>query len=159
MTKLPIVLFTALNRREVINESNYESAEVAAFLNKPLKPSLLFDTLVTILTGQPTQIRRQAAAPQMALEDKAEEGSGLRILLTEDHATNQKLFLAFLGHLGYRADVAGNGLEAIQALERQPYDVILMDVQMPEMDGLEATRQIPETMVRRGTAANHRHDR
>ena len=66
----------------------------------------------------------------------------LRILLAEDNQVNQKLALRILEQMGYRADVASNGIEAVESIERQTYDVILMDVQMPEMDGLDATRNI-----------------
>jgi len=134
---LPLVMFSALRRRE----AGAERAEFAALLTKPLKQSHLLDVLVTVLAGR--AVRDRTAGPaRHALDGTMAERLPLRILVAEDNAVNQKLALRVLSQLGYHADVAGNGLEVIAALDRQRYDVVLMDVQMPELDGLEAARQI-----------------
>jgi signal transduction histidine kinase/CheY-like chemotaxis protein len=135
---LPLVLLTSLGQQEV----EAEGIEFDAFLNKPIKPSQLYDALVSIFasTGQPAPGRDVATEPRF--DARMAERLPLRILVAEDNTVNQKLALRLLERMGYRADVAGNGLEVLEALYRQPYDVILMDVQMPDMDGLEATHFI-----------------
>jgi PAS domain S-box-containing protein len=134
---LPLVLFTSLGRRE----SRAESEGFGAYLHKPIKPSQLFDTLVSVLAEQPVRVEARAVT-RSELDPGTAGRHPLRILLAEDNVVNQKVALRILGQMGYRADVVGNGLEAIDAIERQTYDVVLMDVQMPEMDGFEASREI-----------------
>jgi PAS domain S-box-containing protein len=117
--------------------------EFAAVLTKPVKPALLFNSLYTIFAAAPESLEVVTEKPpQKTIDPEMGHRFPLHILLAEDNVVNQKVALRFLDRMGYRADVAGNGLEVLEALERQMYDVVLMDVQMPEMDGWEATRTI-----------------
>lgn len=119
----------------------------AAYLTKPIKQSQLFNVVSGIFGRADERPARPAPQPQKADEEMAAR-CPLEVLLAEDNTFNQKLALHLLGQLGYRADLATNGLEAVQSVERRRYDVILMDVQMPEMDGLDASRLIDENTRR-----------
>jgi CheY-like chemotaxis protein len=135
--ELPLLLLTSLGRLPQAESGNIFSAQ----LSKPLKASQLYNMLLQLLTAGGAG---EEAAADAATDGKHAPASSLRILLAEDNPMNQKVALRLLERLGYSADVASNGLEALAALERQPYDVVLMDVQMPELDGLDATRRICE---------------
>jgi CheY-like chemotaxis protein len=128
---LPIVGLISLGQRQMSNDI------FAGFLTKPPKASQLYDILASIL------LRNAAKAPvKSGIDHEMGKRHPLRILLAEDNVVNQKVALRILERMAYRADIAANGLEVLEALERQSYDVVLMDMQMPEMDGMEATAQI-----------------
>ncbi len=129
---LPLVLVTSSDLRTPPSLFN-------AILSKPIKPSMLLATLGDLFAAdRPAGATLVAPAPERPLAERCP----LKILLTEDNPVNQRVALLMLERLGYRAERVGNGLEAIEACERTPFDVVLMDMEMPEMDGLEATRKI-----------------
>jgi len=112
-----------------------------AILTKPAKASHLVGALTQLAQGKSRSTKTRVATPE-TLDAKLAERNPLRILLAEDNHINQKVATRILAQMGYRADVAANGFEALEAVRRQTYDVILMDVQMPEMSGLEATAEL-----------------
>jgi PAS domain S-box-containing protein len=132
--RLPLIMLTSLGRPD----GGSPEVDFAAYLTKPIKPSQLYDTLLEVFGAAIGEDQPMEPIPEERLADRPP----LRILVVEDNAVNQQLALLLLEKAGYRADVAANGVEALEALERQPYDIVLMDVEMPEMDGLEATRRI-----------------
>ncbi len=134
---LPLVLLSSLGYRE----AETDKPRFAASLTKPVKPSHLYDALNTVINRQ-APVRRRTPEIPMQFTPEIGKKHPLRILLAEDNAVNQKVALRFLEKIGYRADLAANGLEVLDALKRQTYDVVLMDVQMPEMDGEQATIEI-----------------
>ncbi len=152
--KIPLLL---LQRQKKLAEEPLNELDVCTkILRQPVRRSHFYEALVQLLldNGDSTEhiyktreesISKQRSTyslEQSAAENPLEDKNSLKILLTEDIALNQKVALHMLAAYNYQADIANNGAEAVAALRREQYDLVLMDVQMPVMDGLEATRTI-----------------
>jgi CheY-like chemotaxis protein len=133
--QLPLIMLSSVGQGDLVIDRSL----FAAHLSKPTKSAQLLEALVEAL-----QARGAEDAPGFQPSDlvTAPVLHPERVLIAEDNVVNQKVALFMLAKMGYRADVAANGREALEALGRQPYDIVLMDVHMPEVDGIEATRQI-----------------
>ncbi|MBS2037230.1 response regulator [bacterium] len=133
LVEMPLVAWTSLGRREADAMSLFH-----AYLHKPLRPATLYEVLHQLLV----QHTSTAITPTSQYDANMGKSHPLRILVADDLHVNVKMMLIILQKMGYEAESAANGLEVLQAIELSTYDVILMDVNMPEMDGLEATRRI-----------------
>jgi PAS domain S-box-containing protein len=143
---LPIIIYTSVNRWAETNDF-VENEMSTTFLARPIKPSHLYEQLSSIFLGEKPphhEERKKTIGDYFAvpIRELSESHVPLRILVAEDNVANQKVALNFLELMGYGADIASGGVDVLEMLEQHSYDVIFMDVQMPDIDGIEVTRRI-----------------
>jgi signal transduction histidine kinase/DNA-binding response OmpR family regulator/ABC-type uncharacterized transport system substrate-binding protein len=138
---IKLVIMLNIGRRRDVRR--FDSNVFSAYLTKPVRHSELAGTLATILSGEPAGKEENSRLRHLDGDIKQSHG---RILLAEDNITNQIVAKGILEKSGYYVDAVANGIEAVRSLEKIPYDLVLMDLQMPELDGFEATRMIRNTV-------------
>ena len=136
---VPIIILTSMGKKDDI--INYKELNLSGYLNKPIRRNQLYDCLVNVF-GNSNELKLDRPVKQLKIDSALSEKMPLRILLAEDNVVNQKVALRILERMGYRADVVANGYEVIDAVRRLQYDIVFMDILMPEMDGYEATKLI-----------------
>jgi len=155
LARTRLVLLTSVGHR--FDNSGLRAAGVAALLVKPVRQARLFDTLATVLaeaTGTNTQPRPGSVPGVNATTDSPPAFRNYRLLLAEDNPVNQKVAMKQLQRLGFTVDAVANGLEVLEAIRQVPYDIILMDCQMPDMDGYETARRIRQAEQTRANEAS-----
>lgn len=139
--ELPIIMLTSAGNYDIDKE--LADKLFSAFVSKPIKQSQLYNIILNVTLKESKEEIEEIK--KTVLDRNMSDKIPMRILVAEDNIINQKLILKILSQLGYKAGVVGNGIEVIETLKRQRYDMIFMDIQMPEMDGLEATKIINQT--------------
>ncbi|WP_135077312.1 response regulator [Terasakiella sp. SH-1] len=137
VTKTKVIVASSIHKEELAGGGSLEKADV--FLTKPVHQSNLYNAIVDLFA--PGDVKK-VVAPKPVEPKKLVSELSLRVLVAEDNYVNQEVVTGFLRRMGHHSDVVGNGLEAVEAVKTIPYDLVLMDVQMPNMDGYAATREI-----------------
>jgi two-component system sensor histidine kinase/response regulator len=140
-----LVMLTSLGNQ--LDAEDMKKAGIEACVLKPVKQLRLFNRIAEVMAGHTPLARKKTQTATLSMKTPITVPPGLsrkpvRILLAEDNVINQKVAIGLLNNIGYKADVANNGVEVLAALEMKPYDLILMDCQMPELDGYETTQRI-----------------